>query len=178
MDKFFARRISAPILTLAVALLLASAGNLTFWSTLTRAAGGLSFQNLPLLVGAFLIIVLFFNACLTLASFRFVAKPVLIMLVLAAASASYFIAHYGIVIDTHTANGMAAAHRDKEPGVKQLVMSTAQACKFDDTIRQILGKVAPRPPEFEGIEKLPRYFVETPADINAVRKYIERVIPR
>ena len=99
MDKFFARRISAPRLTLAVALLLASAGNVTFWSTLTRAAGGLSFQNLPLLAGAFFIIALFFNACLILASFRFVAKPVLIILVLAAASASYFIAHYGIVID-------------------------------------------------------------------------------
>jgi len=99
LEKFFARRISAPILTLAVALLLASAGNLTFWSTLTRAAGGLTLQTLPLLAGAFLIVVLFFNACLTLASFRFVAKPVLIVLVLAAAGASYFIAQYGIVID-------------------------------------------------------------------------------
>jgi lipid A ethanolaminephosphotransferase len=99
LDKFFARRISAPILTLVVALLLASAGNLTFWSTLTRAAGGLRLENLPLLIGSFLIVVLFFNACLTLASFRFVAKPVLIMLVISAASASYFIANYGIVID-------------------------------------------------------------------------------
>lgn len=99
MEKFFARRISAPLLTLAVALLLASAGNITFWSTLARATGGLSLQNLPLLLGAFVIIVLFFNACLTLASFRYVAKPVLILLVLCAASASYFIANYGIVID-------------------------------------------------------------------------------
>jgi lipid A ethanolaminephosphotransferase len=99
LDKFFARRISAPILTLAVALLLASAGNLTFWATLTRAAGGLNFQSLPLLAGAFLIVILFFNACLTLASFRFVAKPVLIILVVAAAFASYFITQYGIVID-------------------------------------------------------------------------------
>jgi lipid A ethanolaminephosphotransferase len=99
LDKFFARRISAPLLTLAVALLLASAGNLTFWSTLTRATGGLTLNNLPLLLGSFVIIVLFFNAFLTLASFRFIAKPVLIALVLIAASASYFIAAYGIVID-------------------------------------------------------------------------------
>ena len=99
MDRFFARRISAPFLTLAVALLLASAGNLTFWSTLTRATGGLTFENLPLLLGAFVIVVLFFNACLTLATFRFVVKPVLIVLVLSAASASYFIANYGVVID-------------------------------------------------------------------------------
>ena len=84
---------------MAVALLLATAGNLPFWSTLTRATGGLTLDNLPLLLGAFAIVVLFFNACLTLASFRFVAKPVLIVLVLSAASASYFIANYGIVID-------------------------------------------------------------------------------
>jgi len=99
LDKFLTRRISAPLLTLAVALLLASAGNLTFWSTLTRAAGGLTLASLPMLAGSFIIVVLFFNACLTLASFRFVAKPVLIVLVLCAASASYFIAHYGVVID-------------------------------------------------------------------------------
>ena len=99
LDKFFARRISAPLLTLAVATLLAAAGNLKFWSTLTAAAGGLSLSHLPLLAGAFLIIVLFFNACLTLASFRFVAKPVLILLVLMASAASYFIDAYGIVID-------------------------------------------------------------------------------
>ena len=99
MNNFFARRISAPFLVLAVALLLASAGNVTFWTTLTRAAGGLTLDNLPLLLAAFLIVVLFFNACLTLASFRFVVKPVLIVLVLSAASASYFIANYGVVID-------------------------------------------------------------------------------
>jgi lipid A ethanolaminephosphotransferase len=99
LDKFFARRISAPFLTLAVALLLASVGNLTFWATLARATGGLTLHNLPLLLGVFVIVVLFFNACLTLASFRFVAKPVLIALLLIAASASYFIANYGIVID-------------------------------------------------------------------------------
>lgn len=99
MDTFLARRISAPFLTLAVAVLLASAGNLTFWSTFIRAAGGLHLASVPLLLGAFLIVVLFFNACLTLASFRYVAKPVLIVLVLSAAGASYFIASYGIVID-------------------------------------------------------------------------------
>ena len=43
-------------------MLLASAGNVTFWSTLTRAAGGLTLDNLPLLLAAFLIVVLFFNA--------------------------------------------------------------------------------------------------------------------
>lgn len=99
VNKLFAKRIPAPILVALVALLLATAANATFWSTFVRAAGGLSASSLPLLAGTFLIVVLFFNACLTLASFRFVAKPLLIVLVLGAAVASHFIAAYGIVID-------------------------------------------------------------------------------
>ena len=99
LDKLLARRISAPFLTLAVAIFLATAGNIKFWTTFTEAAGGLSLAHLPLLAGAMLIIVLFFNACLTLASFRFVAKPVFILLLVTASTASYFIAAYGIVID-------------------------------------------------------------------------------
>lgn len=87
------------MLTLAVALLLASLGNAKFWSVLALAAGGFSLASLPVLAGSFLIVVLFFNACLTLASFRYVAKPVLVAMVLAAAAASYFIVSYGIVID-------------------------------------------------------------------------------
>jgi len=99
MEKLFARRIDAPLLVLAVALLLASVGNVKFWAVFTEAAGGVSLSSLPMLAGSFLIVVLFFNACLTLASFRYIAKPVLIALVLTASAAGYFIAAYGIVID-------------------------------------------------------------------------------
>ena len=99
MDKLLVRRVDAPMLMLAVALLLASLGNAKFWSVLTLAAGGFSLTSLPVLAGSFLIVVLFFNACLTLASFRYIAKPVLVVLVLAASAASYFIVTYGIVID-------------------------------------------------------------------------------
>lgn len=99
MEKLFARRIEAPLLVLVVALLLASIGNVKFWAVFTQAAGGVTLSSLPLLAGAFLIVVLFFNACLTLISFRYVAKPVLIALVLIASAAGYFIAAYGIVID-------------------------------------------------------------------------------
>jgi len=99
LDKLLARRIGAPFLTLAVAVFLATAGNIKFWTTFTAAAGGLTPARLPLLAGALLIIVLFFNACLTLASFRFVAKPVFILLLVTASTASYFIAAYGVVID-------------------------------------------------------------------------------
>ena len=87
------------MLILTMSLLLATAGNIDFWSTFVRAAGGLTPAHLPLLAGTFVIVVLFFNALLTLASFRFVAKPVLIAILLTASCASYFIHEYGIVID-------------------------------------------------------------------------------
>jgi len=99
MEQRFAGRVDAPVLVLVVALLLASVGNVKFWTVFAHAAGGVSLASLPVLAGSFLIVVLFFNACLTLASFRYVAKPVLIALILAASAASYFIAAYGIVID-------------------------------------------------------------------------------
>jgi len=99
VNKFFKQGIGAPTLVALVALLLTAAANASFWSALARAAGGLSSASLPLLAGAFLIVVLFFNACLTAASFRFVAKPVLIVMLMSAAVASHFIASYGIVID-------------------------------------------------------------------------------
>jgi lipid A ethanolaminephosphotransferase len=99
MDKLFTKRIDASLLVLGVALLLASLGNVTFWTVLVHATGGVSLASLPTLAGTFLIVVLFFNACLTLTSFRYLAKPVLIALVLAASAAGYFIAAYGIVID-------------------------------------------------------------------------------
>jgi lipid A ethanolaminephosphotransferase len=99
LDRFLPRRLSAPSLTLLVAILLTSAGNIKFWTTFTRAAGGLTLAHLPLLAAAFLIVALFFNACLTLASFRYVAKPVLIAFLVTASAASYFTVAYGIAID-------------------------------------------------------------------------------
>ena len=48
----------ANTLVLCVALLLASAANLNFWSTLVHAVGGLSTARLPLLLGCFAIVAL------------------------------------------------------------------------------------------------------------------------
>jgi lipid A ethanolaminephosphotransferase len=95
----FFRAHQRPTLTLLVSLLLATAANVKFWSTFVTAIGGVTLARLPLLLGAFAIIVLFFNAVLTLVSFRFVAKPVLIALLLTASAATYFLQQYGVLID-------------------------------------------------------------------------------
>ena len=82
-----------------MSLLLASAANLNFWSVFVHAVGGFSLSRLPLLVGSFAIVVLLFYALLTPFSFRFVAKPAIIVFLLVASASSWFINEYGIVID-------------------------------------------------------------------------------
>ncbi|CAN7591724.1 phosphoethanolamine transferase [Massilia sp. LjRoot122] len=99
MPDFLSRRIHVNSLVFSVSLLLASVANLHFWSTLIDALGGATLARLPVLLGSFAIVVLLFHGLLTLASFRFVVKPALMLVVLSASAAAWFINEYGIVID-------------------------------------------------------------------------------
>ena len=80
---------------------------------------------------------------------------------------------FGRVIDTHTADGLKVGREHRRHAQPMLVMETALPAKFAATIRQALGREPSRPPGFEGIENLPKRFAELPADVAAVRRYIE-----
>ena len=86
---------------------------------------------------------------------------------------------YGVMIDTHTADGLKVA-REKQAAwrdrgeVPMLVLETAQAVKFDATIREALNLEPPRPAELEGIEKLPQRVVVIDPDVRVVKAMIER----
>ncbi len=60
-----------------------------------------------------------------------------------------------IIIDPHTANGVAAiAKLDAyNPTVPMLAMETAKPFKFDSTIESVLGVTPPRPERFQGLEQ-------------------------
>lgn len=92
-------RLSPEVLTLLASAFLASVYNVAFWRCFISATGNFSVAHLPLLVGSFMLVVLLFNACLTLASFRRVLKPLLVLLFVVAASTSYFMNQYGTHID-------------------------------------------------------------------------------
>jgi len=79
---------------------------------------------------------------------------------------------YGIVIDTHTADGVKVAREHMQPGVPMIVLETALAAKFNETIVEALGKDADRPAGFEDIEALPQRFVVMPADVDRMKAYI------
>jgi threonine synthase len=79
----------------------------------------------------------------------------------------------GVVVDTHTADGLKVARERRREGVPMLVLETALPAKFAATIVEALGREPERPPGFDGIEDLPKRFTVMLADATAVKRYIE-----
>ena len=79
---------------------------------------------------------------------------------------------YGIMIDTHTADGLKVAREHQQSGIPMIVLETAQAAKFNETIFEALGKNADRPAGFEKIEDLPQRFTVMSADAGEVKDFI------
>jgi lipid A ethanolaminephosphotransferase len=95
----FAPRISAPLFTIAASSFLVLAYNQAFWQRFLLAIGGFSVGSLPLLIGTFALLVLLFNACLSLVNFKHVIKPVVMALLVMTSAAAYFMNQYGVQID-------------------------------------------------------------------------------
>jgi threonine synthase len=79
---------------------------------------------------------------------------------------------YDITIDTHTADGIKVARQYMAPGVPMIVLETALAAKFNETILDALGVDAERPAGFEDIESLPQKFVVMPPDVAQMKSFI------
>jgi threonine synthase len=78
---------------------------------------------------------------------------------------------HGMVIDTHTADGVKVAREHLQPGVPMVVLETALPIKFAETIVEALGQQPDRPPKFNGIEDLPKRVVVMPADAVQVKAF-------
>ncbi|MEO5794375.1 MAG: threonine synthase [Rhodoferax sp.] len=83
-------------------------------------------------------------------------------------------ARFGMVIDTHTADGLKVAREHLKAGVPMLVLETALPIKFASTIVEALGREPDRPAQFIGIEALPKRVLNLPADVAQVKSLIER----
>ncbi len=81
---------------------------------------------------------------------------------------------WGVIVDPHTADGLHVAGRYREPGVPMVCLETALPAKFAETIREALGREAPRPAGFENLESLPQRFEVIEADAEAVKERIVR----
>lgn len=80
--------------------------------------------------------------------------------------------HYGVTVDTHTADGVKVARENLAAGVTMIVLETALPAKFNETIRAALGRDAGRPAGFENIEALPQRFEVMPADAAQVKAFV------
>ena len=81
-------------------------------------------------------------------------------------------AQFNDIIDTHTADGVKVAREHIQAGVPMIVMETALPIKFAETIEEALGRLPPRPPQFEGIEALPKRVKLMLADVDQIKSYI------
>ncbi|MCK6424812.1 MAG: threonine synthase [Burkholderiaceae bacterium] len=85
----------------------------------------------------------------------------------------------GVLIDTHTADGVKVARELREPGVPMIVLETALPAKFEATIAEALGPDVhvPRPAVLADLESRPKRFVKMPADTARIQQYIRDHVP-
>jgi len=81
-------------------------------------------------------------------------------------------AQFNDIIDPHTADGVKVAREHMQPGVPMIVLETALPIKFAETIEEALGRLPPRPSQFEGIEALPKRVTLMPANVAQIKSYI------
>ena len=79
---------------------------------------------------------------------------------------------FGVMVDTHTADGLKVAREHRQAGVPMIVLETALPIKFAATIVEALGREPDRPAQFEGIEALPKRVLRMAADAGAIKTYI------
>ena len=79
---------------------------------------------------------------------------------------------YGVVVDTHTADGLKVAQEHRQAGVPMLVLETALPIKFAATIVEALGREPERPAQFVGIEALPKKVRVMASDVQAIKDLI------
>lgn len=80
---------------------------------------------------------------------------------------------FGVIIDTHTADGITVGLEQREAGVPLICLETAQAVKFADVISAALGREPAYPASCLGLEALPQRVETMAPDAAAIKRYIE-----
>ncbi|MBK8016887.1 MAG: threonine synthase [Betaproteobacteria bacterium] len=80
---------------------------------------------------------------------------------------------YGVLVDTHTADGIKSGLEKREAGVPLLCLETAQPAKFAATIHEALGIDPPLPPGYADLESKPLRFEVMAPDVAKIKAFIE-----
>lgn len=81
-------------------------------------------------------------------------------------------AKYGVIIDTHTADGLKVAIECKDKAKPMVVLETALPAKFEDALVEALGDAPPRPESLKGIEDLPQQFTVMDSNADTIKDFI------
>ena len=79
---------------------------------------------------------------------------------------------YGVMIDTHTADGLKVGLEYFEPGVPMIVLETALPAKFEEAIKEALGRAPERPVSMMNLEALPQRYTVMDADVDVVKQFV------
>jgi len=85
-------------------------------------------------------------------------------------------AKYGVIIDTHTADGVKVAMEYLDKVKPMIVLETALPAKFEDALVEALGEQPPRPESLQGIEDLPQQFTVMDAKPEAIKDFIAKAV--
>ena len=84
--------------------------------------------------------------------------------------------NHGVMIDPHTADGLKVAREHRTKEMPMLSLETALPAKFEETIVEALGRKPERPAATAGIEKLPQRVEVMDVDVDAVKRFIARMV--
>ncbi|MDH4285414.1 MAG: threonine synthase, partial [Gallionellaceae bacterium] len=84
---------------------------------------------------------------------------------------------YGVMVDTHTADGIKVGLEQRRPSLPLICLETAQPAKFEETIREALGREPVRPEALTGIESLPQRVEVMEADVAKLKAFIAANAP-
>jgi threonine synthase len=85
---------------------------------------------------------------------------------------------YGVMIDPHTADGLKVGLEQRRPSLPLICMETALPAKFEETIREALGREPERPAALVGIENLPQRCEVMDADVAQLKAFISAHTPQ
>jgi threonine synthase len=84
---------------------------------------------------------------------------------------------YGVMVDTHTADGVKVGLEQRRPELPLICLETALPAKFEGTIREALGQNPQRPAGYENLESLPQRFDQLPPDVAQLKAFIAAHAP-
>ncbi len=85
---------------------------------------------------------------------------------------------YGVMVDTHTADGLKVGLEQRRPSLPLICLETALPAKFAETIQEALGREPERPEALVGIEDLPQRCEVMDADVVKLKAFIAANVPQ